>query len=312
MLICKRKMLINFLTITKKILNLKQNKMKNFNQVRELNTKLPFSAKLLSVFMFLLSFSSIAQEQVTMSLEWLGSTSTTADFQVRLTNTGALPLKFNSLIIRGKHAENIVTDGASISFKALNTNTNSEWNNWPNFTNALAYREDKNMLNYSSNVKYFTLETAPVIPAGEGVIVGSYRITVAGGTWLPNSDFAFNFEPTASVIAWVDGSIYTASLKTGGDDIIRVVSGSSQLGIASNTTTNFNVYPNPTNGKFDINLPLNTKANVSIVDTDGKLIIEKNNLSNGAQMNLGNVAPGVYLVNITTDNEVQTIRLVKN
>lgn len=325
MLICKRKLLINFPTYKNNILNLKQNKMKNSNQVRELNTKLLFSAKLLSVFMFLLSFSSIAQEQVTMSLEWLGSTPTTADFQVRLTNTGALPVKFNSIIIRGKHAEKIVTDGASISFKALNTNTNSEWNNWPNFTNTLAYREDKNMLNYSSNVKYFSPETSPVIPTGEGVIIGSYRITVAGGTWLPNSDFAFNFDPTTAVIAYVpslqsttislsDNPAISNSNTACGNCLVKTVSASQLLNTTSLTTspTNFNVYPNPTNGKFDINLPLNTKANVSIVDADGKLIIEKNNLSNGSQMNLGNVAPGVYLVNITTDNEVQTIRLVKN
>lgn len=286
--------------------------MKNFNQVRELKTKFSFSTNLLSVFMFLLSFSSIAQEQVTMSLEWLGSTSTTADFQVRLTNTGTLPLNFNSLIVRGTHSDNIVTNGASISFSALNNNTNSAWNNWPNYTNPLSYRSDKNMLNYSSNVKYFTNETAPAIPTGEGVIVGSYRVSVVGGTWVPNVDFAFDFHSTAAVIAYVDGSKYTKSLATGGDNIIRVVSGSSQLGVASNTATSFNVYPNPTNGKFDINLPMNTKANVSVVDTDGKLIIEKNNLSNGAQMNLGNVAPGVYLVSITSENEVQTIRLVKN
>ncbi len=284
--------------------------MKNSNQVRE--TKFSFSAKLLSVFMFLLSFSSVAQEQVTMSLEWLGSTTTTADFQVRLTNTGALPLKFSCINLRGIHSENIITSGGSLTLKSLNNNSNSNWNNWPNFTNPLSYRADKNMINFNSYPKYFSHETAPVIPAGEGVVIGTFRIFVENGSFLPNTDFGFNFHSTASVIAYVDGSIYTKSLATGGDNIIRLVSGSSQLGVASNATTNFNVYPNPTNGKFDINLPLNTKANVSIVDADGKLIIEKNNLSNGAQMNLGNVAPGVYLVNITTDNEVQTIRLVKN
>ncbi|NBW59276.1 MAG: T9SS C-terminal target domain-containing protein, partial [Crocinitomicaceae bacterium] len=50
----------------------------------------------------------------------------------------------------------------------------------------------------------------------------------------------------------------------------------------------------------------------SVVDAEGKVILEKNNLSNGALMNLGNVAPGVYLVNISSENEVQTIRIVKN
>ena len=286
--------------------------MKNLYQVRELNSKFSFQATLLSLFMLLVSFTSIAQEQVTMSLEWLASTPTTADFQVRLTNTGALPVKFNSLIVRGTHAENIMTTGGTLSWAALNTNSNPSWNNWPNFTNVLPYKVDKKMLNYSSNVKFFDSETAPVIPTGEGIIVGSFRLTVTGGTWTPNVDFAFNFEPTAAVIGYVDGSKYVSSLATHGNNIICLVSGMSQAGVGSNSSSEFNVYPNPTNGKFNITLPLNIKANISVADAQGKIILEKNNLSNGSQMNLGNVAPGVYLVSISSENEVQTIRLVKN
>ena len=116
-----------------------------------------YQVTLLSLFMFLLSFSSMAQstyeikagEQITMSLEWLSSTTTTADFQVRLTNTGNLPVQFNSIIVRGTHAENLMTAGGTLSWVALNNNTNSSWNNWPNFTNALPYKVDKRMLNYS-------------------------------------------------------------------------------------------------------------------------------------------------------------------
>lgn len=286
--------------------------MKNLYQVRDLNSKSLFQVTLLSLFMFLLSFSSMAQEQITMSLEWLSSTPTTADFQVRLTNTGNLPVKFNSVIVRGKHAENLITQGATLSWTALNNNTNSSWNNWPNFTNVLPYKVDKRMLNYSSNVKFFDSETAPLIPTGDGIVVGSFRLTVTGGTWSPNADFAFDFEPTAAVIGYVDGATYVASLATHGSNIICLVSGMSQLGVAENSNLGFSVYPNPTNGKFNITLPSNIKANVSVVDAEGKVILEKNNLSNGALMNLGNVAPGVYLVNISSENEVQTIRIVKN
>jgi len=265
--------------------------MKNLYQVRDLNSKFSFQVTLLSLFMFLLSFSSMAQEQITMSLEWLSSTPTTADFQVRLTNTGNLPVKFNSVIVRGKHAENLITQGATLSWTALNNNTNSSWNNWPNFTNVLPYKVDKRMLNYSSNVKFFDSETAPLIPTGDGIVVGSFRLTVTGGTWSPNADFAFDFEPTAAVIGYVDGATYVASLATHGSNIICLVSGMSQLGVAENSNLGFSVYPNPTNGKFNITLPSNIKANVSVVDAEGKVILEKNNLSNGALMNLGNVAP---------------------
>lgn len=117
--------------------------MKNLYQVRDLNSKFSFQVTLVSLFMFLLSFSSMAQEQITMSLEWLSSTPTTADFQVRLTNTGNLPVQFNSIIVRGTHAENLMTAGGTLSWTALNNNTNSSWNNWPNFTNVLPYKADK-------------------------------------------------------------------------------------------------------------------------------------------------------------------------
>lgn len=279
-----------------------------------------YQVTLLSLFMFLLSFSSIAQstyeikagEQITMSLEWLSSTTTTADFQVRLTNTGSLPVQFNSIIVRGTHAENLMTAGGTLSWVALNNNTNSSWNNWPNFTNALPYKADKRMLNYSSNVKFFNSETAPLIPAGDGLVVGSFRLAVTGGTWSPNADFSFDFEPTAAVIGYVDGLKTVSTLKIHGNNIICLVSELSQLGVSENSNPEFSVHPNPTNGKFNITLPSNVKANVSVVDAEGKVILEKNNLSNGALMNLGNVATGVYLLNISHENEIETVRIVKN
>ena len=286
--------------------------MKNFYQVRDLNSKFSFQVTLVSLFMFLLSFSSMAQEQITMSLEWLSSTPTTADFQVRLTNTGNLPVQFNSIIVRGTHAENLMTAGGTLSWTALNTNTNSSWNNWPNFTNVLPYKVDKRMLNYSSNVKFFNNETAPLIPTGDGLVVGSFRLVVTGGTWSPNADFAFDFDHTAAVVGYVYGGKSVSTLNIQCNNIICIVSGLSQLGVAENSNSDFSVYPNPTSGKFNITLPSNIKANVSVVDAEGKVILEKNNLSNGALMNLGNVAPGVYLVNISSENEVQTIRIVKN
>ena len=279
-----------------------------------------YQVTLLSLFMFLLSFSSMAQstyeikagEQITMSLEWLSSTTTTADFQVRLTNTGNLPVQFNSIIVRGTHAENLMTAGGTLSWVALNNNTNSSWNNWPNFTNALPYKVDKRMLNYSSNVKFFNYETAPLIPAGDGLVVGSFRLTVTGGTWSPNADFSFDFEPTAAVIGYVDGLKTVSTLKNHCTNIICLVSGPSQLGVSENSNPEFSVHPNPTNGKFNITLPSNVKANVSVVDAEGKVILEKNNLSNGALMNLGKVATGVYFLNISHENEIETVRIVKN
>ena len=46
---------------------------------------------------------------VKMDMEWLSSTTNTADFQIRLTNTGTSVIKLNALIIRGVHSPKITT-----------------------------------------------------------------------------------------------------------------------------------------------------------------------------------------------------------
>ena len=66
---------------------------------------------------------------VKMDMEWLGSTTNTADFRIRLTSTGTTAVKLNSLIIRGVHAPKITT--GTITWKALNDNTNPTWLGWP-------------------------------------------------------------------------------------------------------------------------------------------------------------------------------------
>ena len=58
---------------------------------------------------------------VKMDMEWLSSTSNTADFQIRLTNTGTSVVKLNAFIIRGVHSPKITT--GIITWKALNDNT---------------------------------------------------------------------------------------------------------------------------------------------------------------------------------------------
>ena len=89
--------------------------------------------------MFAFTTGVQAQSQITMDMVWVGSTANTADFQVVLTNTGTTALKFNGIIIRGPHAlASSITTGGTISWNALNDNTNPAWNNgtgaWPNLT----------------------------------------------------------------------------------------------------------------------------------------------------------------------------------
>jgi hypothetical protein len=140
---------------------------------------------------------------VKMDMEWLSSTTNTADFQIRLTNTGTSVIKLNALIIRGVHSPKITT--GTITWKALNDNTISEWLGWPKKgTTNLPYISGQRKLNFSSATNIFTNETSPIIPNGTGVVVGTFRVLTTT-TWNPNSDFGFVWEmTTGGVVGYVN------------------------------------------------------------------------------------------------------------
>jgi len=139
---------------------------------------------------------------VKMDMEWLSSTSNTADFQIRLTNTGTTVVKLNALIIRGVHAPKITT--GTITWKALNDNTDPAWLGWPKVTTNLPYISGQRKLNFSSATNIFTNETAPIIPTDTGVIVGTFRISTST-VWNPNTDFGFVWEMTSGgVIGYIN------------------------------------------------------------------------------------------------------------
>ena len=140
---------------------------------------------------------------VKMDMEWLSSTTNTADFQIRLTNTGTSVIKLNALIIRGVHSPKITT--GTITWKALNDNTISGWLGWPKKgTTNLPYISGQRKLNFSSATNIFTNETSPIIPNGTGVVVGTFRVLTTT-TWNPNSDFGFVWEmTTGGVVGYVN------------------------------------------------------------------------------------------------------------
>jgi len=139
---------------------------------------------------------------VKMDMEWLGSTTNTADFLIRLTNTGTSVVKLNALIIRGVHSPKITT--GIITWKALNDNTDPKWLGWPKVTTNLPYISGQRKLNFSSATNIFTNETSPVIPTGTGVVVGTFRVSTST-TWNPNTDFGFVWEmTTGGVVGYVN------------------------------------------------------------------------------------------------------------
>ena len=169
---------------------------------------------LLPSVLILVSYSLRSQTTtaIQMDMEWLSSTSNTADFQIRLKNAGTSAVTFNGLIIRGVHAPGLTT--GTISWKALNDNTLPGWLNWPNTgTTNLPYNSTTRKLNFSSSNSIFNSSTAQAIPSGVGVVVGTFRVSTTT-TWSPNSNFGFVWEMTSGgVVGYVDGATFVTNIQ---------------------------------------------------------------------------------------------------
>jgi len=88
------------------------------------------------------------------------------------------------------------------------------------------------------------------------------------------------------------------------------------VGVKENTATiAMNVYPNPSKGQFTVNLTTTntTDLQIRITNVQGQEVFVKNNFDNinlvNENINIGNVK-GVYFVNIITNNEVITKKII--
>ncbi len=75
------------------------------------------------------------------------------------------------------------------------------------------------------------------------------------------------------------------------------------------------VFPNPSNGIFNIAFGNLDPNKIEVYDISGKLILQKNKLQvsdNQANIDLSNASNGVYFVKISTENNTITKRIIKN
>ena len=79
-------------------------------------------------------------------------------------------------------------------------------------------------------------------------------------------------------------------------------------------SNSFNVYPNPSNGIFNIKMRNNiSEFEFEVIDITGKTIITKNKvLNNSYQLNLSSFSSGLYFINISVDDQTSTKKLILN
>ena len=121
--------------------------------------------------------------------------------------------------------------------------------------------------------------------------VGSYEWSINGVTYDSSGTYTF-IAPDSVCITFV--LIFT-----------------STAGINEELSSQINLFPNPTSGNVIISFPMNEEGNLSVYDTQGKLVLSSA-LNSGDEINLSNQAPGVYTFKINLNDKIHIQRIIKN
>jgi len=78
-------------------------------------------------------------------------------------------------------------------------------------------------------------------------------------------------------------------------------------------STSFDIYPNPTSGRFTLNVPLKTHATMlQVIDMNGVVVIEKKLANNISVIEMDGLARGIYQVMLVTDSGILSKKIAVN
>jgi hypothetical protein len=77
------------------------------------------------------------------------------------------------------------------------------------------------------------------------------------------------------------------------------------------TSTDFDVYPNPNNGKFSLMCPLNSSFNYELISLTGQIIKGGNiqNSSNKLEFDLSNLSKGIYQLKVISNWKIKVFKI---
>lgn len=146
---------------------------------------------------------------------------------------------------------------------------------------------------------------------------GEIDLTVNGGTapysydW--DNDGTGDFDDTEDLAGLSDGDYWVVFQDANGclDSAMATIA-NSQLSV-NEIETLVNIYPNPNNGQFIIDLgAIQNVSMITVVDAAGRSVYENTTITaNQIEMNLQNIEDGLYMITITTENNQIVNRFVK-
>ena len=126
-----------------------------------------------------------------------------------------------------------------------------------------------------------------------------------------SQDYVFSASAVALSIIYAMGGTSTYAWH-GPDNRGGTLLSVTSLGITKNTLLSFEMYPNPVSDKLNIQLPTGTeKAEVSIFDYRGRLILSKTISSNNTSIDVQKISKGIYVIRVATKSKIGVQRFLK-
>lgn len=144
---------------------------------------------------------------------------------------------------------------------------------------------------------------------------GGITTNVSGGS--PNYTYAWTgtggYTSTAASPSNMPGGTYDVTITdaSGCTTTITGIVVPSELGIDEFGNTQFVIYPNPSNGVFNVQLFDAVDYTLTIVDIAGRIVYSKSNSSeNTFVVDLTEAANGTYMMSVQTETQILTKRIV--
>ncbi len=169
----------------------------------------------------------------------------------------------------------------------------------------------------NSAVKAVTVTAAPSVSvAGASTIcIGQNATLTASGantySWNTGSALAgIVVNPTITTNYTVNGTstVTGCSASTTANLIVSPCTGLSSLSAKIN---GLSVYPNPSNGEFTVELNNGLYKTIQVTDLTGRVVLTNASSKDKVNVNMANLANGIYYVKIQSDNAVEVIKVVK-
>ena len=167
---------------------------------------------------------------------------------------------------------------------------------------------------YNNSNPTVTASASSVIVCVDDTIV-TLTGTPTGGVWSGLGVTGFTLSPIAAGVG-LQTAIYSYTDANGCEGIASVnVQVNACVGLAENILANgVSVYPNPNNGTFIVSVNVNVdELTLEMLDLQGRVVFSsiENNIQSGftKQINMENVANGVYMLRVTTNKEQVSLKV---